>query len=63
MSSKEAGWEHEQFAVYIWRSVRAGGRTKTKKSRRSLVLPKRCVEALRFHMELQERQRKAAGDA
>ncbi|WP_067825900.1 site-specific integrase [Actinomadura kijaniata] len=60
---KTAGWEHEQFAVYIWRSVRAGGKTKTKTSRRSLALPKRCAEALRFHEELQERQRQAAGDA
>ncbi len=43
----EAGWEHTEFAVYVWRSVRQGGDTKTVKSRRTLKLPHRCVEALR----------------
>jgi integrase len=43
----EAGWGHKKFAIYVWRSVRAGGDTKTKKSRRSLALPKRAAEALR----------------
>jgi hypothetical protein len=32
--------------VQVWRSVRVGGDTKTPKSRRSLALPKRCVDAL-----------------
>jgi site-specific recombinase XerD len=45
----------------VWRSVRARGKTKTKKSRRTLKLPNRCVEALKFHSELQGRQRQAAG--
>jgi integrase len=31
----------------VWRSVREGGDTKTKRSRRTLALPTRCVEALR----------------
>ncbi|MFF4193329.1 hypothetical protein [Nonomuraea sp. NPDC001831] len=39
----EAGWEHEDFAVYVWRSVSAVGDTKTPKSRRTLQLPRRCV--------------------
>jgi integrase len=43
----EAGWRHRRFAIYVWHSVRAGGDTKTKKSRRSLALPKRATEALR----------------
>ncbi len=43
----QAGWSHKKFAIYVWRSVRAGGDTKTKKSRRSLALPKRAAEALR----------------
>lgn len=43
----------------VWRSVRAGGKT----SYRTLKLPQRCVEALRFQRDLQERQRKAAGPA
>jgi integrase len=41
-----AGWEHDDFAMYVWRSVRAGGDTKTPKSRRTLKLPRRCVHAL-----------------
>ncbi|MFI7637188.1 tyrosine-type recombinase/integrase [Nonomuraea sp. NPDC049400] len=32
--------------MYVWRSVRAGGDTKTPKSRRTLQLPHRCVHAL-----------------
>jgi integrase len=43
----EAGWGHQRFALYVWRSVRASGDTKTKKSRRSLALPKRTAEVLR----------------
>jgi integrase len=46
--------------VAVWRSVRAGGDTKTRKSRRTLALPKRCVELLRRHREAQQREQ---GDA
>jgi integrase len=42
----EIGWEHEEYAIYVWRSVRASGDTKTPKSRRTLQLPQRCVHAL-----------------
>jgi len=34
-------------SIDVWRSVREGGDTKTPKSRRTLALPGRCVEALR----------------
>ncbi|MCT9931878.1 site-specific integrase [Planotetraspora sp. A-T 1434] len=44
--------------VAVWRSVRAGGDTKTRKSRRTLALPQRCVDVLRQH---QEEQRKEQG--
>src|SRR5215469_6165794 len=44
----------DRYAVYVWRSERYGGDTKTQKSRRSLALPQRCVEALRQHQKLQE---------
>lgn len=37
------------------------GRDQTKKSRRTLQMPERCVAALKFHRELQDRQRKVAG--
>jgi integrase len=50
-------------SIMVWRSVRAGGKTKTRKSRRTLKLPQRCVVALRFHRELQDKQRQAAGRA
>lgn len=43
----ETGWSHKKFAIYVWRSVRTGGDTKTKKSRRSLALPRRAADALR----------------
>ena len=29
--------------IMVWRSVRVGGDTKTRKSRRTLALPQRCV--------------------
>jgi integrase len=49
--------------VYVWRSTRRDGGTKTPKSRRSLVLPKRAVEALKAHKKRQAAERLAAGEA
>ncbi len=46
----------------VWRSVRAGGDTKTRKSRRTLALPARCTDALRQHQNTQARERAAAGE-
>jgi hypothetical protein len=34
--------------IVVWRSVRAGGDTEARRSRRTLALPARTVEALRF---------------
>ncbi|MGI5161971.1 tyrosine-type recombinase/integrase [Microbispora sp. CA-102843] len=48
--------------VAVWRSVRAGGDTKTRKSRRTLALSKRCLDALQRQREQQEREREAAGE-
>ncbi|GAA2246360.1 site-specific integrase [Kitasatospora cystarginea] len=48
--------------IAVWRSVRAGGDTKTRKSRRTLALPDRCVEALWDHWVDQGWDRYAAGD-
>ena len=48
-------------SVQVWHSVRAGGDTKTKRSRRTLALPQRCVAALRLHREQQNRDRARAG--
>ena len=47
--------------VAVWRSVRAHGDTKTQKSRRTLALPERAVEALREHWKRQAEQRLLAG--
>jgi integrase len=57
----EAGFDHEQLAVFVWRADRAGGDTKTARSRRTLALPRRCVEALREHRVRQAEDRLAAG--
>jgi integrase len=59
-------WPHvhldaDQPTIMVWRSVRAGGETKTKKSRRTLALPQRCVDVLREHRDQQEQTKKAAG--
>ncbi len=51
------GWENAQFAIYVWRSDRASGDTKTPKSRRSLKLPEWCVDALVKHQERQKATR------
>jgi integrase len=45
--------------IAVWRSVRAGGDTKTKKSRRTLALPQRCVDALCEHRTRQDQIRRA----
>jgi integrase len=57
----EAGFDHEQLAVLVWRSDRAGGDTKTPRSRRTLALARRCVAALRDHRAGQAADRLAAG--
>ncbi|WP_151482560.1 site-specific integrase [Streptomyces albicerus] len=48
--------------IAVWRSVRASGDTKTRKSRRTLALPARCVEALTEQRKAQDRQREKAGE-
>jgi integrase len=47
--------------VDVWRSVRAHGDTKTKKSRRSLGLPTMAMEVLREQQERQAAARRRAG--
>lgn len=46
----------------VWHSVRSGGDTKTKKSRRTLALPQRCVDALKVHQVHQDHDRTVAGE-
>ena len=52
----------DRYAIYVWQAERHGGDTKTEKSRRTLALPQRCVEALRQHHALQARDRLRAGE-
>jgi integrase len=60
-------WSHVELdgeppTVQLWRSVREGGDTKTRLSRRTLELPNDCVGALRAHRrwQTQSRMRSAA---
>jgi integrase len=48
--------------IEVWRSVRATGDTKTRRSRRTLALSGRCVEALRWQRVQQAQDRLAAGE-
>ncbi|MEU7915676.1 site-specific integrase [Microbispora bryophytorum] len=59
----EAGFDHERFAIYVWRADRVGGDTKTRKSRRTLELPQQAIDALRQHHARQAAQRLKAGEA
>lgn len=59
----EAGWEHDRFAVYVWRSVRVRGETKTEKSRRTLALPRLASAALAALWQLQDDDKRAAGQS
>lgn len=56
-------WAHVDLegqppTIMVWRSVRATGDTKTRKSRRTLELPERCVDTLRLHREQQDKIRR-----
>jgi integrase len=48
-------------SIQVWHSVRAGGETKTVKSRRTLALPQRCVAALVAQRDQQAADREVAG--
>jgi integrase len=52
----------DRYAIYVWRSDREGSDTKTDKSRWTLALPRRCVEALRQRHKQQDRDRLMAGE-
>jgi len=59
-------WDHVDLSggvVHVWRSASKSGDTKTAKSRRSLVLPKRAIVALKAHKVRQDRERREAGEA
>jgi integrase len=54
--------DDDRCAIYVWRSERHGGDTKTEGSRRTLALPQRCVEALQQQWKLQAKERLRAGE-
>lgn len=47
--------------IAVWRSVRKGGDTKTAKSRRTIALPRLCIDVLKRERRLQAADRLAAG--
>jgi integrase len=53
--------EGQPPSISVLRSVRVGGDTKTRRSRRRLRMPLRCVEALRLHRVRQATTRAKAG--
>jgi integrase len=57
---KPAAVEPRPPSVQLWRSVREGGDTKTRKSRRTLALPARCVHALAAHRLRQQQDQEKA---
>jgi integrase len=59
-------WDHVDLnggVVHVWRSASKTGDTKTPKSKRSLILPKRALAALKAHKARQDRERREAGEA
>jgi integrase len=59
-------WDHVDLAngvIHVWRSASRSGGTKTPQSKRSLVLPKRAVDALAKHKKRQAAERLAVGTA
>jgi integrase len=57
-----AGFAHQRFAIYVWRSVREDGDTKTELSRRTLELPDLAATALHDLHKRQAGERLAAGE-
>ena len=57
-------WDHvnlDEGIIHVWRAARKGGDTKTPQSRRSLMLPKRAVDALTVHRKRQAAERLGGG--
>jgi len=63
---RQLTWNHVDLnrgVVHVWRSASKTGDTKSPKSKRSLILPKRAIAALKAHTVRQERERQEAGEA
>lgn len=67
---RELTWDHVVLEtrngvpphMVVWRSVRRGGETKTRKSRRTIALPRLCIDALMVQRMRQEEERRRVGD-
>ena len=59
----ETGFRRKKYAVYVWRSVREDGDTKTEKPRRTLEIPDGVARALKDHHAEQAMQKLMAGKA
>jgi integrase len=62
-SVTETGFRRKKYAVYVWRSVREDGDTKTEKSRRTLEIPDDVAKAFKEHHAQQAKQKLKAGKA
>src|SRR3984957_5806299 len=63
---RQLTWDHVDLnggVVHVWRSASKSGDTKTAKSKRSLILPKRAIVALKAHKARQDRERSEADEA
>jgi integrase len=63
---RQLTWEHVDVSggvIHVWRSASKTGDTKTPKSKRSLILPKRAITALNAHKARQDAERREAGEA
>jgi integrase len=63
---RQLTWDHVDLnrgVVHVWRSASKTGATKTPKSKRSLVLPKRAIAALTAHRARQDYERREAGES
>lgn len=67
--ARPLSWDHVHLSppdgvpphVEVWRSVRKHGETKTRKSRRTIALPKQVVDVLVEHMRWQKQERASKG--
>ena len=63
---RQLTWQHVDVTggvIHVWRSASKAGDTKTPKSKRSLILPKRAITALNAHKTRQDAERRDAGEA
>ncbi|MCX4549245.1 site-specific integrase [Streptomyces sp. NBC_01500] len=67
--ARPLAWDHVFLSVQagtpphvaVWRSVRKHGETKTRKSRRTIALPKQVVDVLEEHLRWQKQERASKG--